>query len=161
MLYQSVQENIRDIMRTRVVSEVTREKLRICNTGKKLTKKQLQGHQGKNKGRKDTKETCELKRQIALKRPPMSEDVKEKIRQKRKLQFNHNKGRITITNGTQNKLILPTDEIPDGWYLGTWKKGHQTGKIFITDGTINKLILHNIMIIDGWRRGKTHRTKAG
>ena len=119
-------------MRTRVVSEVTREKLRICNTGKKLTKKQLQGHQGKNKGRKDTKETCELKRQIALKRPPMSEDVKEKIRQKRKLQFNHNKGRITITNGTQNKLILPTDEIPDGWYLGTWKKGHQTGKIFIT-----------------------------
>lgn len=154
-LYQSVREVVREMMSSRIVSEVTREKLRVFNTGKKLTPEQLQGQKGKGIGRKDTEQTREIKRQIALNRPPMSDDTKDKIRQTLKSRTGCNAGRITITDGTKNRLIHSNVEIPDGWYPGTWKKGHTIGKIQITNGESNQLIPAETDIPAGWYRGRT------
>lgn len=34
-----------------------------------------------------------------------------------------NKGKITITNGINNKLIFPDEEIPEGWHRGSCTEG--------------------------------------
>lgn len=50
-------------------------------------------------------------------------DVNNLISDNLRKHINCNKGKITITNGTHNKLIFPNEEIPSGWYKGSCTKG--------------------------------------
>jgi len=73
-------------------------------------------------------------------------------------------GRIRITNGTEDKLIQPTDTIPEGFYRGSChtiseeqKKAiglRNSNKKWITDGTKNLTIPKNSEVPEGWRLGR-------
>jgi hypothetical protein len=69
----------------------------------------------------------------------------------------NNAGKIYITNGLLNKLIYPTQTIPDGWIKGIsdTKNKHNKGKIWVTDGTLEKMIFKDTIIPEGWRRGRS------
>lgn len=64
-----------------------------------------------------------------------------------------NAGRIHITNGTRNRVILPTEEIPEGW-----RKGRPSPKVklvWITNGIENSKISPSSQLPNGWKWGKT------
>lgn len=152
--YQVVRENLSKIMSNREVSESTRNKLRNANLGKKYTEEQKQSFKGKGAGRRESIATRELKRVIAQNRPPMTEDVKNKIRKARSRQKSPNKDRMIITNGHQNQFIDRSSMIPDGWYPGTFKKGIKLDTMCVNNGCINKMIPRDANIPYGWSAGR-------
>lgn len=83
---------------------------------------------------------------------------------------NHMIGKMHFTNGEENILLYPEDEVPIGFYRGRVLsedkrfKGHskeilanmselRKGKIYATDGVTTKLFDRVEDIPDGWRRG--------
>lgn len=83
-----------------------------------------------------------------------------------------NKGRIRVTNGTQEMFLPKSTPIPFGWRRGGVPRykperyimpdaGRQrmynanTGKIYITNGTANRMVYPTETIPTGWVRGMT------
>jgi hypothetical protein len=73
---------------------------------------------------------------------------------------------IYITNGSENRYISKTDEIPEGWRKGRFFRNPENlGKrsykyITITDGKRNTHLKIGEPIPEGWRRGKTFSEKG-
>ena len=69
----------------------------------------------------------------------------------------NNYGKIFITNGTQNKMISPGTDIPNGWKIGISdnKNRHNKGKIWVTNGILEKMINKDADIPEGWVRGRS------
>lgn len=66
----------------------------------------------------------------------------------------NNAGKIYITNGTDRKLIYPSDSIPAGWYIGDNREKYNAGKIWITDGCNSKMIIGKEGIPPGYYPGR-------
>ena len=71
--------------------------------------------------------------------------------------FGNNAGKITITNGKNNKRILPGDIIPDGWYRGMTKPSLKNS-IWINNGTVSRMV-HDNYIPTGWVKGRVFNKK--
>lgn len=69
----------------------------------------------------------------------------------------NNSGKKFITDGTVNKLIVPGQDIPNGWSIGIsdTKNKHNKGKIWITNGVLEQMIFKDVIIPDGWKRGRS------
>ena len=87
----------------------------------------------------------------------------------------NNSGRTWITDGKNNHLVYPSDEIPVGWYRGRvfseigrnniviaatgnrFGDGNKanSGRCWVTDGTLNQFLAKDIAIPDGWYLGRT------
>ena len=99
-------------------------------TKKKLSEKAIGRNVGHtfNVGRKQTKEWKEkiskslFGNKYRLGIPHTKESI-EKIKFHSAGKNNTMYGKIRITNGFENKIILPNDTIPDGWTRGMAKRG--------------------------------------
>ena len=66
----------------------------------------------------------------------------------------NNAGKIYITNGVERKLIRPTADIPEGWWIGDGRKRYNAGKIWATNGVTSQMVFPE-SIPPGWRRGRS------
>lgn len=119
-----------------------------------------------------------LKAQENMRKIRIQPDNKGKVHteEQNRNHSNNIKGRIAITNWSENRKIWPHEEIPEGWekgfYLSDDKKfkGHspeilqilsdkRKDKIYITDGVTNVLVDSIYIIPDGWYQGLTRHKK--
>ncbi len=68
----------------------------------------------------------------------------------------NNYGKIFITDGHQNKMVLKNTEIPQGWRIGIseTKNKHNSGKIWINNNYEEKMVLKTLSIPQGWSKGR-------
>jgi len=134
--------------RGRKVSDETKHKLSMANKGRKFSDKTLEKMSLAQLGKKHSKETrekmsnlrlgrthskeCREKMSMAQKGKQVSQETKQKISDAHKgLVCNDetrqkisiaNTGKIWITNGLENKFIMPPAIMPDGFWRGKSKK---------------------------------------
>jgi hypothetical protein len=68
----------------------------------------------------------------------------------------NNYNKVFITNGILNKMILKSEQIPEGWHIGVseTKNKHNVGKMWVNNGEKEKMIIKTDELPEGWVRGR-------
>lgn len=79
------------------------------------------------------------------------------------------KGRIKISDGTNEKYVMSSEDVPEGWYIGRAEsvrksmlnnKG-QTGRMVINNGIDEKFLNKGAAIPSGWKVGRISSSVRG